>query len=115
VDLDLAPRRLQAIERPLVRAGEHLAGDDLVALGHLVEDRRAEVGEGGAEALELLAHARRARRDPRRPAVVDDLGVQELLEGALVGAGLVLVDEATDDVLGLHAPRIAARRRAAHR
>src|SRR5688500_4196828 len=77
-----------------MRAVEDLARGDLVAVGELVEDRRAEAGKRGAEALELLPHARGARRDPQRAAVVDDVRVHELGEGVVVGLGLVLVDEA---------------------
>src|SRR5262249_54821589 len=76
---------------------------DLVALGDLVEDLGAEAVERGAQAVELLADAGRAGRDPRRAAVVEDVGVDDLLERGLVGRGLVLVDEAPDDVSGLHA------------
>jgi hypothetical protein len=85
-----------------VRAGEDLAGDDLVAVRELVEDRRPEAGERGAEGVELLADACGARLDPGRAAVVEDIGVDELGERPLVGPGLVLVDEAADDVLRLH-------------
>jgi hypothetical protein len=34
--------------------------------------------------------------------VIHHVGIQELVEGAVVGRGLVLLDEAADDVLGLH-------------
>ena len=82
---------------------EDLARDDLVALGDLVEDRRPEAGERGAEAVELLADALGARGDPGRAAVVDARrGAMSSSNARSSAAGLVLVDEAADDVLGLH-------------
>jgi hypothetical protein len=85
-----------------VGAREDLARHDLVALGDLVEDRRAEVGKGGAEPVELLADAARAGRDDGRAGVVEHVRVQQLAACALVGSGLVLVDEPANDVLRLH-------------
>jgi hypothetical protein len=64
VDLDLGAGRLEALERSGVRAGEDLAGDDLVAVRELVEYRRPEAGERGAEGVELLADACGAGLDP---------------------------------------------------
>src|SRR5207237_10150221 len=84
---------------------EDLARDDLVAFRDLVEDRRAEAGEGGAEGVELLADAFDAGRDPRRAAVIDNVGVDELEQRVLVPARLVALDEAPNDVVGFHPDR----------
>ena len=107
VDLDLGAGRLDALEAAAVDAAKDLAGHDLVGLGDLVEDLCTEPVEGGAEAIELLAHTLGTGTDPGWAAVVDDVGVQQLGEGSLVGTGLVFVDEATHDGLGIHAWTIA--------
>src|SRR5215211_5838175 len=90
-DLHVASGRRDAGKRAAVHAVEDLARHDAVALGDLVEDLGAKALERGAEAVELLAHALGTLGDPRRAAVVDQVGADERVERPLVAGGLVLL------------------------
>src|SRR5262249_40987542 len=67
---------------------------------------------------ELLADTLDPGRDAGRAAVVGHFRVDDLVQGALIRVGLVLVDEPANQclvLLGIHGPTLAAAARCPHR